>query len=93
MNWWTSLLLTLGFLVIGLYSPSPVMMIIVAGSAVWAAIDSQKIGLVKYKSGISYHPIVLLIGVLGIWIIAFPWYLIVRGQILSGRGVLKGKSR
>ncbi len=93
MKWWSALLLTFGLFGIGLYAPEPTMSLIVLGSSIWAGIDSQKIGLIKYKSGISYHPVVLFIGLLLLWIIAFPWYLIVRGQILSGTIVLKDKFR
>ena len=58
-------------------------------TAIWAAIDSSKIRLKRYKSGISYGPVVLFLGFLLLWIIAFPWYLIVRHKILTGTAVLK----
>ena len=58
-------------------------------TAVWAAIDSSKIHLKRYKSGISYQPVILFLGVLLLWVIAFPWYLIVRHKILTGTTVLK----
>ena len=94
MTWWAAILLTLGFLTIGVYANNPMFMwgiIIISG--IWSAIDSRKIGLQKYKSGLSYNPVVLFICILGIWIIAFPWYLIVRGKILTGKAVLKDKFR
>jgi hypothetical protein len=93
MVWWAAILVTFGLSVIGLYAPDPTMLLIIIGSTIWAAIDSSRIDLIKYKSGISYRPVVLFIGILGIWIIAFPWYLIVRGKILSGTAVLKDKFR
>ena len=58
-------------------------------TAVWAAIDSSKIHLKRYKSGISYGPVVLFLGFLLLWIVAFPWYLIVRRKILTGTAVSK----
>jgi hypothetical protein len=58
-------------------------------TAIWTAIDSSKIQLKRYKSGISYGPVVLFFGVVLLWIIAFPWYLIVRHKILTGTAVLK----
>src|SRR5258708_25831234 len=58
-------------------------------TAIWAAIDSSKIHLKRYKSGISYGPVVLFLGFLLLWIVAFPWYLIVRHKILTGTAVLK----
>ena len=64
-------------------------LVMVIITAIWAAIDSSKIGLKRYKSGISYSPVVLLLGFWFLWIIAFPWYLIVRHKILNGTAVLK----
>ena len=62
---------------------------IVLGTGIWAAVDSSKIRLKRYKSGISYGPVVLFLGFVLLWVIAFPWYLIVRHKILSGTAVLK----
>jgi energy-coupling factor transporter transmembrane protein EcfT len=93
MVWWAALLLTFGLVAVGLFAPNPTMLSIVVASAIWAAFDSSKIHLRKYKSGISYNPVVLFICIIGIWIIAFPWYLIVRGKILAGKAVLKDKFR
>jgi len=92
MVWWAAILLTLGLFIIGLYVPK-IMWLIVIGSAIWSAIDSSRIELHKYKSGVSYNPIILFIGIVGIWIVGFPWYLIVRGKILNGTAVLKDKFR
>lgn len=61
----------------------------VLGTAIWAAIDSSKIQLLRYKSGISYRPIILFFGFLLLWIVAFPWYLAVRYKIKTGTAVLK----
>jgi hypothetical protein len=36
--------------------------ILVLGTSLWAAVDSSKIQLKRYESGISYGPIVLFIG-------------------------------
>ena len=67
----------------------PLTWFMVIITAVWAAIDSSKIHLKRYKSGISCQPVVLFFGVLLLWVIAFPWYLIVRHKILTGTAVLK----
>ena len=67
----------------------PLTWFMVVITAVWAAIDSSKIHLKRYKSGISYQPVVLFLGVLLLWVVAFPWYLIVRHKILTGTAVLK----
>ncbi|MCH2383080.1 MAG: hypothetical protein MK290_10245 [Pedosphaera sp.] len=58
-------------------------------SSIWVGIDSSKIELKKYKSGISYGPIVLTILCLALWIVAFPWYLVVRSKIKDGKAELK----
>jgi hypothetical protein len=58
-------------------------------TAIWAAVDSSKIHLDRYKSGIAYGPVVLFFGVLLLWIIAFPWYLIVRDKIHTGTAILR----
>jgi hypothetical protein len=65
---------------------------VIFGTAIWAAIDSSKIQLKRYKSGVSYGPIVLFIGFVLLWIIAFPWYLIVRYKIKNGTAVLKDEA-
>jgi hypothetical protein len=97
MVWWAAILITLGLYtigVIGALAKIPLLMCgIIIISGIWCAIDSRKIGLQKYKSGVSYNPVVLFICILVIWGIAFPWYLIVRGKILTGKAVLKDKFR
>lgn len=63
--------------------------VLVLGTAAWAAIDSSKLDLKKYKTGIAYSPVVLFIAVALLWIIGFPWYLVVRDQIKAGTLPLK----
>ena len=63
--------------------------IIILVSSIWVGIDSSKLELKKYKSGISYGPVVMVILCLLLWIVAFPWYLIVRGKIKAGTAKLK----
>jgi len=61
----------------------------ILGTAIWAAIDSSKIQLNRYKSGISYGPFALFLGFLLLWVVAFPWYLVMRYRIKTGTAVLK----
>ena len=61
---------------------SSVMQIMILGTALWAAIDSSKIQLKRYKSGISYGPVVIFLCFLFLWIVAFPWYLIDRKSVV-----------
>ena len=63
--------------------------VMVLGTALWAAIDSSKLQLKRYKSGISYGPVVLFIACALLWIIGFPWYLSMRHKIKTGTAVLK----
>src|SRR5882757_10204966 len=63
--------------------------IMVIGTALWAAIDSSKLQLKRYKSGVSVGPVMLFIACVGLWIIGFPWYLTVRDKIKNGTAVLK----
>jgi len=67
----------------------PVAIFLNAGMALWAAIDSSKINLRLYKSGIAYGPVVLFFGIALLWIIGFPWYLSMRYKIKTGTAVLK----
>ncbi len=66
-------------------SLTPVMILI---TAIWAAVDSSKIHLTRYISGIACGPFVLFLAVLLLWVIAFPWYLIVRHKIQTGTAIL-----
>ena len=95
LSWqtWIAILFTIGLLavcaVISRLISFDFTWIMVLGTALWAAIDSSKIQLKRYKSGISYGPVVLFFGFVIIWVIAFPWYLIVRHKIKTGTAVLK----
>ena len=66
-----------------------VTLIMVLGTALWAAIDSSRMQLKKYKSGIPDSPLVLFAACALLWIIGFPWYLSVRYKIKTGTAVLK----
>ena len=66
-----------------------IFQIMIIGTALWAAIDSSKIQLKRYKSGISYGPVVIFFCFVFLWIVAFPWYLIVRNKIKAGTAILK----
>jgi hypothetical protein len=67
----------------------PVGIFLNAGMALWAAIDSSKIHLRLYKSGIACHPVVLFFGIAMLWAICFPWYLSMRYKIKTGTAVLR----
>jgi hypothetical protein len=58
-------------------------------TALWAAMDSSRLQIKKFKSGMAYGPVVVFLGVLGVWIFAFPWYLAVRYRLKRGLLELK----
>lgn len=93
MKAWLAILLSIGIVIVTVILSRVVgvnlMLLIVPGTALWAAIDSKKISLKKYKSGISAGPIALFCGVILLWIVVFPWYLVIRDQIKTGKAVLK----
>ncbi len=76
-----------GVSIAGRYVPFSYFMIV--GTAIWASMDSSKIQLKRYKSGISYGPVVLFICFLMLWAVAFPWYLVMRYKIKNGTAILK----
>jgi hypothetical protein len=70
----------------------PIMLVIVLGTALWAAVDSANLELHKYNGGVG-HPIVVFIVIVLIWIIFFPLYLVTRSRCLAGQLTLKKKYR
>lgn len=79
----TLLLLAAAFLLTGLLGINFVLLLVV-GTAFWAAYDSARIELSKYESGISHGPAVVFFVFIMLWIAAFPWYLSVRYKITHG---------
>ena len=88
-----AILLTIVMVVVATYLSEmlklPIVMLMIVGTGIWAAVDSKKIELKKYKSGISYGPVVIFICHIGLWILAFPWYLSMRYKIKNGLAQLK----
>ena len=93
MGWRNSLLLTLLILVVGngldKITGIPIMGGIVLVTALWAAIDSDRIELHKYKITGSFVPSFgnswsVFLFVFLLWVYCFPAYLIIRGKILKG---------
>jgi hypothetical protein len=71
------------------YNPKATMVII---TSVWVAYDSVQIQLRTYKSGISYGPVVLFATCVILWLVAFPWYLVVRQKIKSGAAIRRDEA-
>jgi hypothetical protein len=93
MKTWLAILFAVGLFALCILVTSVthfnVTFFMVLGTSIWAAIDSSKIGLRRYKSGISYGPVVLFIACALLWIVGFPWYLSMRYKIRAGTAVLK----
>ena len=94
MPWLLAILITLllfaGSIAVYVVTGFNVMAFVVIGTALWVAYDSRALDLRRYKSGLAYGPIILFFAVILLWIVVFPWYLIVRYRITSGRAELKG---
>jgi len=58
-------------------------------SGVWAVWDSQRIRIRRYQTPWAVGPTLLLLMLLCLWIVFFPWYLYVRYNIVRGRIPLK----
>ena len=41
-----------------------------------------------YKSGLAYSPVVLFFAMVFLWVVGFPWYLVVRHRILCKQASL-----
>lgn len=76
-------------IVMVLTMPVGVGFIIWLGTSIWVGSDSAKIEFHKYKSAISTTPFALGFVTALLWLPVFPWYLIVKGNILSGKAELK----
>jgi hypothetical protein len=57
------------------------------GTTLWAAIDSSKIELKRYRNGVG--PVAFFFLCWMAWMIGFPWYLWMRHKILTGKAELK----
>ena len=93
MKPWLAVLVTIGLIfvcmVIYVISGYNITTIMILATSLWAAIDSSKIQLRKYQSGISYGPVIIFFAIAFLWIAGFPWYLVVRGRIKAGTATLK----
>jgi hypothetical protein len=82
-----TLAIILPCLVIGVLSSSTAKIMVmsaVVGTSLWAAVDSFRLKVREYKSQVAAHPFVLFTACLGLWIVIFPVYLVVRSKIQAG---------
>jgi WD40 repeat protein len=67
-------------------------LLVVFGSALWAAIDAAELELKKYQGGVD-HPALVFIAIVLMWIFFFPLYLVTRSRRLDGELRLKRQYR
>ena len=60
------------------------VLLAIAATSAWAAVDSSRLQMREYKSQVSAHPWVLFTAMLGAWIVVFPCYLVVRSKLAEG---------
>jgi hypothetical protein len=93
MRTWIAILFTIGLVtacgLLGKNAGTQAYLCLIIGTSIWVGIDSFKINLIKYKSGIAYQPEVLGILCAMFWFVCFPWYLSVRYKIRKGTAVLR----
>ena len=93
MNPWIAIPFTIGILAatagVSMTVGVDVTWIMILLTSLWAAVDSSRLHLKRYKSGIAYGPVVLFLGCALLWIVGFPWYLVMRYRINTGVAVLK----
>lgn len=84
----TAALLALPFLLGGAGHPEIGALVLML-SPFWAAWDSQHIRIRRYQTPWAVGPALLLLMLLCLWIVFFPWYLYVRYSVVRGRIPLK----
>jgi hypothetical protein len=93
MKTWIAILLTLGLVIacglLVVLTSTNLFVPMIVGTSVWAGIDSSRLHLRRFQSGISYGPVVLGILCSMFWIVGFPWYLSVRHKIITGAARLR----
>jgi len=62
---------------------------LIFGTTLWASISSYRLEFRRYKTGMSYHPVTILILHLMFWIVVFPYFLTVRDNINDGSAEVK----
>ena len=96
MKWLLAIFITVGLLaasyVVSALIYFDLSWILIGVTSLWAGIDSKKIGLYRYKLGISCRPLPLFCLCYLLWIFIFPWCLWARFKIKSGEAILKDES-
>ena len=93
MKWWLAIPFTLLLLCltsfVSQWAGAWLVWAMVLATAAWAAFDSSKLRAHEYKSGVALKAPALFLGIALLWILGFPWYLIFRERVKSGRAIRK----
>ena len=88
-----ALLSTIGILAVwmagAIYVHPAIGYAIFFGTSMWAGWDAHRMGLSRYKLGGPTSVASTVLGCLLLWVVVFPWYLINRGKIRSGKAERK----
>lgn len=94
--WQINILMIVGVILVAVFLPSgivrPILTLVVFGSAIWAYIDSKKLGIEKYKRTaltLSASSLGTAFVVWILWPIAFPMYISWRSRAMNGKIALK----
>lgn len=82
MNPFSAIAVTIALTAGGIATDTTWVMVII--TSLWVAFDSRKIDIQKYNTNLAHHYAALFFMCLLVWIVAFPWYLIVRDKIKKG---------
>jgi hypothetical protein len=66
------------------------MLVLVLGTSVWVAFDAGTHKLDQYQSGLGGQGAAFF-GCLLLWIVVFPWYLVIRSRIRAGLQPVKNR--
>ncbi|CAN5442077.1 hypothetical protein BH10CYA1_BH10CYA1_44120 [soil metagenome] len=58
-------------------------------TSVWAAWDSAKLGIKRYRTVFSLHPLLVFVFCALLWIVGMPLYLVARNKVVKGKAALK----
>lgn len=72
---------------------APYISMTVVAISMWAAVDSHRVGLRRYKTRLAVNPILLFNVMYLLWPVLFPWYLLVCSRIGNGTLALKDERR
>ena len=63
---------------------APYISMIIVAISMWAAVDSHRVGLRRYRTRLAVNPILLFNVMYLLWPVLFPWYLVVCSRIGDG---------